>query len=169
MLVYVISLLHAEVRNNALYELPVHPCVCFKIRKIFDPCYDFPIMLRANKRYFHKNCRLILFLLSFSHNNAVLFVCVCVCVYIYIYIYIYMILKCTQCILYSKCTDPAVATSCLTNCNLMDQLQLDVNQLQLDGPIATQCEPIATRRVPVATKRLTDCNCDITLIATRRN
>jgi hypothetical protein len=97
MLVYVISLLHAEVRNNALYELPVHPCVCFKIRKIFDPCYDFPIMLRANKRYFHKNCRLILFLLSFSHNNAVLFVCVS--------IYI------PRCILYSKCTDPAVATS----------------------------------------------------------
>jgi hypothetical protein len=50
----------------------------------------------------------------------------------------------------------------LTNCNLTDQLQLDVNQLQLDGPIATQREPIATRpsraatrREPVATKRLT--------------
>jgi hypothetical protein len=64
----------------------------------------------------------------------------------------------------------------LTNCNSTDQLQLDVNQLQLEGPIATQREPIATipsraatRREPVATKRVTDCNCDTTLIATRRN
>jgi hypothetical protein len=62
-----------------------------------------------------------------------------------------------------------------TNCNLTDQLQLDANQLQLDGPIATQREPIATRlsraatrRERIATKRLTDCNCDTTLIATRR-
>jgi hypothetical protein len=63
-----------------------------------------------------------------------------------------------------------------TNCNLMDQLQLDANQLQLDGPVATQREPIttrpsraATRRERIATKRLTDCNCDTTLIATRWN
>jgi hypothetical protein len=59
-------------------------------------------------------------------------------------------------ILYSKCTDPAVATS-------------QVNQLQLDRPIASRPSRAATRREPVATKRLTDCKCDTTLIATRRN